>query len=82
MKEPLVKCFILNGKGYYENMKKSCEFLLEHENDLTKELVEQLKINKLIFDGMLDIYITMEKAYNDDIERGRIIIPTRGNEND
>lgn len=82
MEEPLVKYLILNGKGYYEKMKKSCEFLLEHKNDLTKELVEQLKINKLIFNDMLDIYITMEKAYNDDIERGRIIIPTRGDEND
>lgn len=82
MEEPLVKYLILNGKGYYENMKKSCEFLLEHENDLTKEFAEQLKINKLIFVTMLDIYITIEEAYNNDIKMGRIIIPTRGNEDD
>lgn len=82
MEEPLVKYLIIKGKEYYGKLQESCEFLLEHENDLTKELVEQLKINKLIFDEMMSVYITMEKAYDNDIKNGAIIISTRGDEND
>lgn len=82
MEEPLVKYFIIKGKEYYGKLQESCELLLKHRNDLTDEFVEELKVNKLIFDGMMSVYVTMEKAYSDDIKTGRIIISTRGDEND
>ncbi len=81
MEEPLVKYLIIKGKEHYGKLQESCELLLTLKDDLTDEFVEQLKINKLIFDGMMSVYITMEKAYNDDIKNGAIIIPTRGDKN-
>lgn len=82
MEEPLVKYLIIKGKEHYGKLQESCGLLLTFKDDLTDEFVEQLKINKLIFDRMMSVYITMEKAYDDDIKNGAIIISTRGDEDD
>ena len=82
MEETLVKYLIIKGKEHYGKLQESCELLLTLKDDLTDEFVEQLKINKLIFDGIMSVYITMEKAYDDDVKNGAIIIPTRGDKDD